>query len=40
MTEQKVPKGFCGCGCSPLKQKEVKNTVPIKMEKEATKKSK
>ena len=40
MTEQKVPKGFCGCGCTPLKQKEIKKTVPTKMGKEAPKKSK
>jgi hypothetical protein len=40
MAEQKVPKGFCGCGCAPLKQKENKKTVPTKMEKEGLKKSK
>ncbi len=40
MTKQKDP---CGCGCLPLKQKEIKATVPTKMvrkEKEAPKKSK
>lgn len=40
MTEQKVPNGFCGCGCAPQKQKEIKETVPSKTEKEALKKSK
>jgi hypothetical protein len=40
MTVQKVPKGFCGCGCTPLKQKEIKKTVPNKTEKEAPKKTK
>ena len=31
MTEQK---NSCGCGCLPLKQKEIKATVPTKMAKE------
>jgi hypothetical protein len=31
MAEQKNP---CGCGCLPLKKKEVKATVPTKMAKE------
>ena len=30
MAEQKNP---CGCGCLPLKQKEVKTTIPTKTEK-------
>jgi hypothetical protein len=40
MAEQKVPKGFCGCGCDPLKQKEIKECVPTKTKKEKLKKSK
>ena len=40
MAEQKVPKGFCGCGCLPVKQKEVKTTVPTKAEKEERKEQK
>ena len=34
MVEQKNP---CGCGCFPLKLKEVKMTVPTKTTKEAKK---
>ena len=40
MAEQKNP---CGCGCLPLKKKEVQTTAPIKTAKggkEAPKKSK
>jgi hypothetical protein len=40
MTVQKVPNGFCGCGCTPLKQQEIKKTAPNKTEKEAPKKTK
>jgi len=40
MAEQKVPKGFCGCGCDPLKQEEMKKTVPTKLKNKASKKSK
>ena len=40
MTVQKVPKGFCGCGCTPPKQEEIKKTVPTKRGKEVPEKSK
>ncbi len=39
MTEQKKTKG-CGCGCAPQKEKEIKEVVPSKTEKEPVKKSK
>lgn len=39
MKEQKKTK-CCGCGCAPQKQKEIKEVVPSKTEKETLKKSK